>query len=800
MTDKLNLPSQSDILSVLTQDLDSLPSFPQVAAKLLEVSNNDTASLDEVAKIVETDPGISIKVLELVNSAYYGLSRKVTTLSDAVVMLGLDEIKKMALNMAVFENLFKDGETKEFNRLMFWRHSLAVAVLSMKIAQRIEYPNPDEAYTAGLLHDVGKIFLDLNGVKDYGDFIRRLSESTDLVIEKERQELGLGHDDIGAFFCTRWQLPDTLVLAVKYHHQPFEHHDLTDEEKKLISIVSMADFLCWTQGMGSFDFIRPPILSPEVEACIAPEKVDIINCILDTNKEIEQISAFYHFVFPSANQLKENLLWANIKLSRANTRYYFQGDPTGSASEEQPQTDSIIPADVGFEMGKSLSKAKTVKEVLDIVMYQVGCIFQPCHWSILLKDPKTGDMVFSVVVGTNSKRLQGVRLPKGEGIAGTVMETGEPIVVDDVTQDSRFSDRVDKYTEFHTRSIIATPLKTDDKIFGVIELVNRVNEETFSQEDLNLLSSIAEYAAIAIERSYYNQALTNLATRDTLTGLKNRFSFERSVSNPDEFQIRFGRVFSILILVVDGLARQYEALGVQACDTAVKHLAAILTQTKRREDSIFRYSDNSFIALLPLTYSDGAVKARERIEKALTGTPAEIKSIISSVTIQAHTMAAEDAGQLKRLVAKALSKTKPADPDVEVGDMQEHLQGLVEKQTAEKDKATQTGNAPNNLSTEAIKNFGKPVSLQGKFKRLKTGEFGRVRVEQVSLTAVGFRISKSHRIHVNDFLDIEFNLDDIKRALVKRRVVVRQIQGNYIYGEFYNPPPYAKNLGFYIFS
>ncbi len=800
MTDKLNLPSKSDIKTVLSQDLDTLPSFPQVAAKLLEVSRNDTASLEEIAKIVETDPGISVKVLELVNSAYYGLSRKVTTLSDAVVMLGLDEIKKMAMNMAVFENLFKEGQTNEFNRLIFWRHSLAVAVLSMKIAQRIEYPSPEEAYTAGLLHDVGKVFLDLLGRKDYGEFIRHLSESTDLVIEKERLELGLGHDDIGAFFCTQWQLPDSLVLAVKYHHQPFEHQDLTNQEKQLISIVSMADFLCWTQGMGSFDFIRPPILSPEVEVCIDPEKIDIINCILDTNKEIEQISAFYHFVFPSVTQLKENLLWANIKLSRANTKYYFQGDPTSRHTSEVTEPDNILPPDVGFEMGKSLSKAKTVKEVLDIVMYQVGCIFQPCHWSILLKDPKTGDMVFSVVVGTNSKRLQGVRLPKGEGIAGFVMETGQPMVVDDVTTDSRFSARVDKYTRFNTRSIIATPLKTDDKIFGVIELVNRVNEESFSEKDLTLLSSISEYAAIAIERSYYNQALTNLATRDNLTGLRNRFSFERSVSNPDEFQMRFGRVFSILILIVEGLSRQYEAFGQEACDNAVKHLSAILNKTKRREDIIFRYGDNSFIALLPLTYSDGAVKARERIEKALTQTPDEHKDIFSPITIQTHTMAAEDASQLKRLVAKALSKTRTSDHDMDIGDMQEHIQGMVEKQTEERYKSELQGGSQGKAGADATNNFGKPVSLQGKFKRLKTGEFGRLRVEQVSLSAVGFRISKSHRIHVNDFLDIEFNLDDIKRALVKRRVVVREIQGNYIYGEFYNPPPYAKNLGFYIFS
>ena len=800
MSDKLNLPSQSDIQAVLTLDRDTLPSFPQVAAKLLEVSKDDTAPLEEVAKIVETDPGISIRVLELVNSAFYGLSRKVTSLSDSVVILGLDEIKKLALGIAIFEKIFKTGHTKEFNRLMFWRHSLAVAVLSMKIAQKIEYPNPEEAYTAGLLHDVGKIFLDLQGHRDYGKFIRKLSESTDLVIEKERSEIGLGHDDIGAFFCARWQLPENLVLAVKYHHQPFENHDLAEDEKQLIAIVCMADFLCWTQGMGSFDFIRPPILAPEVEACINPEKVDIINCILEMNKEIEQISAFYQFVFPSVNQLKENLLWANIKLSRANTKYYYQGDPTSQTQDTSLSQDNLLPSDVGFEMGKALSKAKTVKDVLGIVMYQVGCIFQPCHWSILLKDTKTGDMIFSVVVGTNSKLLQGVRLPKGEGIAGYVMETGTPLVVDDVTKDKRFSNWVDKHTRFKTRSIIATPLKTDDKIFGVIELVNRINEEAFSEQDLSLLSSIAEYAAIAIERSYYHQALTNLATRDSLTGLKNRFSFERTVSGPDDFQARLGRVFSILILVVDGLTKQCEALGQDKCDKAVKKLAAILNKTKRREDLIFRYADNSFIALLPTTYSDGAQKAQARIKKALALASEENKQIFPSVSIQAHTIAGEDAGQLKRLVAQALAKTRQPEEKSNVPDMQENIQGVVEKEITRKEIEETKGTSPEQTQKETIKNFGKSVSLQGQFKRLKTREFGKIHVEQVSLSAIGFRISKSHRIHVNDFLDIEFNLDDIKRALIKRRVVVRKIQGNYIYAEFYNPPPYAKNLGFYIFS
>ena len=92
------------------------------------------------------------------------------------------------------------------------------------------------------------------------------------------------------------------------------------------------------------------------------------------------------------------------------------------------------------------------------------------------------------------------------------------------------------------------------------------------------------------------------------------------------------------------------------------------------------------------------------------------------------------------------------------------------------------------------------VSLGGEFTRLKTRESGHIMVEKLSLSAIGFRIAKSHRIQINDFLDIHFILDDINKALVKRRIVVRKIKGNYIDADFYNPPPYAKKLGFYLMN
>lgn len=782
MENRLHLPSESDIKRILTLDDKKLPSFPQVAVKLLEASKDETVSLTDLSKILETDPGISARVLEIINSAFYGIGRQITKLSEAVTLLGLDEIKKIALGMTVFEKMFKSGRARQFDRLLFWRHSLSVAVLSLEIAKETGYPDPEEAYIAGLLHDVGKVFLDIHGKKDYGNFIQELSSSTELIIEKERSTLGLGHDDIGAFFCSLWKLPEKLIMAVKYHHQPFDQMDFTKEDKLLISIVSLANFLCWTQGIGSFDFVRPPILPPEIEATINLEKIDIIKCILHMNKEIESISEFYQFIFPSASQLKENLLWANLKLSKANTRYYYQEDPFKQIQKTASTRDTM-------EIGKPLAKAKTIKEVLDIVMYQVGRIFEPLHWSILLKDPKTEEMVFSLVVGANKKRLQGVKLPKGEGIAGHIMNTCESLIIKDVSKDNRFSIRVDNHTKFKTQSIIGTPLKTGDKCFGVIELINRINDAPFSTDDLEFLSSIAEYAAIAIERSYYNQALTNMATKDSLTGLKNRWSFERAISNKEAVLKQYGSIFTMLIITADGILQMEEAKNLPSKDAILKEIAQGLMKTKRNKDILFRYGEDTFILLLPLTFADDAEIATHRIKKEVTKIIAQKLKIPVKLTITPHTVSSEDAGKLKKIVADFLFKSKATVNEEPIGRIEDNIQPLFEQE--------------NKKETENVtkaKTFGKSVSLSGNFVLLKTGESGHIRVEQISLESMGFRISRSHRIQINDFLDIRFFLDDIKKSLIKRRGVVREIKGNYIKADFYNPPPFAKNLGFYVLS
>lgn len=789
MSERVQHPLESDIKKILKLDIDSqkLPSFPQVATKLLELSRDETASMTDLSKIVETDPGISVRVLEIVNSAIYGLGRKITILSEAVAFIGMDEIKKLSIGMSVFEKMFKSGHGKQFDRLLFWRHCLCVAVLSMEIAKEAGYPDPEEAYLAGLLHDAGKIFLDIQGRMNYGEFIQQLSTSMEPIIQKERRIIGLGHDDIGAFFCSKWALPENLVMAVKYHHQPFEHLNFSKKERLLISIVSLADFLCWSQGIGSFDIIHTPVLPPEVEKTIDLNSIDIIKCIFQMNKEIESISEFYHFVFPSASQLRKNLLWVNLKLSKINTKYYYQEDPLTHIQDGARTRESSLSSDIGLELGKLLAKAKSIKEILNIVMYQVGSVFQPLHWSILLKDPKTGDMIFSVVVGTNKKKLQGVRLPKGEGVAGHIMKTGESLIIEDVAKDKRFSIRVDKYTGFKTQSIIGTPLKTDDKTFGVIELINRISDDKFTAHDLKILSSIAEYAAIAIEKFHYTQALKDIATKDSLTGFKNRWSFERSISNKEDVKRRYGTIFSMLVIEIVGLRQVNKTKGRTAKDAILKKLAKILTKTKRSGDNIFRYGEETFVLLLSLTYMDGAETLKDLILQAFSMDASNEAENSIEINISPHTVNADDSNQLKNLVEESFSKTKSLLIEDTVANIEESLQPLREQQR----EKTASG-------VKKSKSCEKTVSLKGNFIDLKTKNSGPIWVESLSLHAISFKISKSHQVKVNAFLDIKFTLDDINKSIIKRRIVVREVKENYVNADFYNPPPYSKKLGFYF--
>jgi diguanylate cyclase (GGDEF)-like protein len=443
-----------------------------------------------------------------------------------------------------------------------------------------------------------------------------------------------------------------------------------------------------------------------------------------------------------------------------------------------------------IELGKPLSKARTIKETFDVIMYQIGDIFQPENWSLLLNDSKTDEMIFTIVVGNNKQDLQGMRLPKGKGIVGHIVSTGKSLIVDDVEHDRRFDINVDKQTGFKTKSIIGVPLITGNKIFGVIELINKISGENFTAIDLKILSSIAEYAAIAIERSYYNQALQKIAWVDQLTGVSNRNGFERVVNARMEELKKDKTPFSIFMLEIDEFKLINSKYGYSIGDEMLKKMASILKKTVRKEDKIFRYEGNEFIVLMPTIDNQQAALEKQQLVKHFDGFGRHFKNGIQChIRIEAYTLDTYDLEKLSLILDKRLQQTAIEYED-NLDNIGENIQPLLEKERKEE----------KNVEAEQKKKYGKKVSLQGEYTFFKIQGHGSITVKELSMQKIGFQTSGRHEIRPEDILDVKFTLKNKSRSVIKRRVIVDKVIDGFVQGEFYNPPPFDKDLGFYIFS
>ena len=447
-----------------------------------------------------------------------------------------------------------------------------------------------------------------------------------------------------------------------------------------------------------------------------------------------------------------------------------------------------------IELGKPLAKAKTVKETLSIVMYQVGNIFQPVNWSLLLKDPKRNEMVFSVVVGSQKKQLQGMRIPMGQGIVGHIMETGESLIVKDVEKDPRFYKMVDQTTGFCTRSIIGVPLKTDERNFGVIELVNKISGENFTPMELTVLEGIAEYAGIAIERSYYHHALKNLAMFDELTGLKNRISFEHALKNCGDTLKRYGVRCAVLLVDVAGFRQINEIRGFAGGNTVLKAVAGTLKKELRGGEDIYRYGGDKFVVIMPHTAREAGECTRQRLTDCM-GTAADTgeDKIPFEISVALHMREAGELNRLPEFVEEKFSKqprpglTRQGQDEAADG-MEMHLHSCLDQETRQLD-----------AEQELKVGFRKKVSLMGEFKLLARRSFGRIRVYDISMQGMGFEIlTPHHRFEKDDIVDVSVTLDDKKRNIIERRVMIKHINGNRIEGDYYNPPPFDRHLGFYL--
>lgn len=225
--------------------LDRLPSMPAVYAALLELVQSPSVQLEEVGALVSKDAGLSAKLLQLVNSAFFGLSRVIASPAEAVTHLGLETLKSLVLGVGVFSS-FPGSHAAGVEIAQEWRHGLATADLARRIVRDVGGSSQvgEEAFTAGLLHDAGRLILAFNCMDEAERVGNRLKagESRTLT-EAEESVFGCSHAEVGGYLFGLWGLPTAVVEAIAGHHQPAESSVGGFTAITAITAVHAADFL-----------------------------------------------------------------------------------------------------------------------------------------------------------------------------------------------------------------------------------------------------------------------------------------------------------------------------------------------------------------------------------------------------------------------------------------------------------------------------------------------------------------------------------------------------------------------------
>lgn len=238
--------SHTVTIDEILKTVKDIPPLPAVVPRVMSIINDPNCSVAQLAEVLGADQGIASKLLRLSNSAFYGFSRHIGTIQDAVVLLGFKTIKGLIYALSLYSSFSRDVKGYNLRKGELWRHSLAAAFIARNISERAKAGNPEQAFVAGLMHDIGKTilgeFLENNSAE-----VLRLVEEEDLqFVNAEKVVLGVSHAEVGARLCEKWNLPEEHVEAVRHHHSPSS----VDSSNPLIPIVHLADGVCLMMGIG----------------------------------------------------------------------------------------------------------------------------------------------------------------------------------------------------------------------------------------------------------------------------------------------------------------------------------------------------------------------------------------------------------------------------------------------------------------------------------------------------------------------------------------------------------------------
>jgi diguanylate cyclase (GGDEF)-like protein len=256
------------------------------------------------------------------------------------------------------------------------------------------------------------------------------------------------------------------------------------------------------------------------------------------------------------------------------------------------------------------------RKVIELVVEKIRELIPSEAWSLMMVDEEKQELVFEAAVGAKARDVSALRLKIGEGVAGWVAQCGKPVIVNDAARDPRFSARVDTRTQFETRSILCAPLVSRGRTIGVLEIINKQGGP-FTRADLQLVLTLVEPCAIAIENAILFQRTEQLTITDDLTRLFNSRYLNLYLGREIKRCKRHGIPLSVIFLDLDGFKGINDQYGHLAGSGTLTEVGTILALGVRESDILARYGGDEFVVVLPETPASGALVIAERLRRAI---------------------------------------------------------------------------------------------------------------------------------------------------------------------------------------
>ena len=309
------LVANKDItFALLDGRISELKAFPPVAMKLLELCSDPDVQLSTLAQVVESDQVVAARVLRAANSAYYSPASRISSIRDALMLMGLDAVRALALTIGLHQAFCTESAIgREAERL--WQHSIAVALCAQELARRCGERRKERCFALGLLHDIGKLALLQHLSKDYGQALRLCQEGLSL-LEAERTVFGVDHAAVGGWLAERWAFPSELRLGISLHHSELGGSPVEGSTRTLAELVQVADWLASSQGLSAPGWSCSPATIPSCRASLPVSDDALLQVCLGLDKRVNQICAGVGIAPVPADLFQRTLYRASAELAQ----------------------------------------------------------------------------------------------------------------------------------------------------------------------------------------------------------------------------------------------------------------------------------------------------------------------------------------------------------------------------------------------------------------------------------------------------------------------------------------------------